>query len=114
MKGLINIFPLSTEKAYQQVGRNVYVFKAPVQANRHEIKEAVEKQFKVSVVKVKTLVQFGKQIKAQRGRHNRPAITSHQDFKKAYVTLKSGDSIKVFDEAVKSEETKKTSTKEKK
>ncbi len=114
MKDSINVFPLSTEKAYRQAQSNIYIFKTPLKANRQQIKAAIEERFNVTVINLKTLVQFGKKVRAQKGKHNRPATASRQDFKKAYATLKAGDSIKVFDEAVKDEEVKKPLVKEKK
>lgn len=108
----INIFPRATEKTYGQSKNNVYVFDAPVSANKQQIKEAVEAQFGVKVESIKTLVQTGKAVRAMRGRRARPGITHRKDAKKAYVTLAEGDSIKVFDEVTETPE--KSEKKEKK
>jgi ribosomal protein L23 len=107
----INIFPKSTEKAYAQSKNNVYVFDAPVSANKQQIAEAVESQFKVKVVRIKSLIQTGKAVRVGRGKHAAPVNMLRSDTKKAYVTLAKGDSIKVFNEEVAPAETKETTVK---
>ena len=110
----ISVFPRKTEKAYSQSLNNIYVFDVPVSANKQQITDAIEFQFKVKTTNIKTLVQNGKAIRFSRGKRAQPGKTTRADLKKAYVTLAKGDSIKVFDE-VKAEETKtKTVKKEKK
>lgn len=103
---LANITPIVSEKAYAQSLNNVYVFRAPLAMNRDEIKSAVEEQYEVNVVGVKTLVQDGKSVRFSRGKRRYPGTTTRKDFKKAYVTLKDGDSIKVFDTQEQAEEKK--------
>lgn len=101
------VIPRATEKAYRLVSAgNIYVFNVPASANRNEIKAAIEKQFDVSVTSVKTLIQKGKAIRFVKAKRAYPGTTTRKDFKKAYVTLKEGHSIKVFDEKTDSEETK--------
>ena len=115
MKTQISVFPKSTEKAYAQSKNNVYVFDVPVSANKQQIIAAIESQFKVKTVNIKTLIQTGKTIRFSKGKRAQPTTTHHQDLKKAYVTLVKGDSIKVFNEEVAAEETKaKAEKKEKK
>ena len=58
----------------------------------------VEKEFNVTVTDVRTLIRNGKKTKFSKGKHAYPGITHRQDKKFAYVRLKKGDSIKVFDE----------------
>lgn len=94
---LPQIIPVVSEKAYAQSLNGVYVFRVPLELNRNEIKDAVEKQFDVEVVQVKVLVQDGKAVRYSRGKGRYPGTTHRRDFKKAYVTLKEGNSIKVFD-----------------
>ena len=103
---LANIIPVVSEKAYGLSTQGVYVFRVPLNFNRNEIKAAVEEQFEVSVVNIKTLVQDGKAIRFSRGKRRYPGTTHRKDFKKAYVTLKEGDSIKVFDTEEQTEEKK--------
>ena len=98
MTTLINIFPRATEKAYGLSKSNVYVFDVPVSANKQQILDAIEGQFNVKTVNIKTLVQTGKGVRASRGKRAYPSVAFRKDMKKAYVTLAEGDKIKVFDE----------------
>jgi len=107
----MNIYPRKTEKAYGQSLNNIYVFDVPTTANKQQIIAAVETQFNVKTTNIKTLVQSGKTIRVSRGKRAHPGVTTRKDLKKAYVTLATGDSIKVFDEVAAPEEPK---TKEKK
>src|SRR5674476_342753 len=102
----IFVKPRTTEKAYGQSLKNTYVFDAPLSANKQEIASAIEKQFSVTVVNIKTLVQNGKAIRFSRGKRAQPGKTVRKDVKKAYVTLAKGDSIKIFDESKPEEEKK--------
>jgi large subunit ribosomal protein L23 len=106
MKNLINVFPRATEKAYAKSKDNIYVFDTPTNANRHEIVDAIEKQFGVNVISIKTLVQKGKAVRVSRGKRAQPGNIVRKDTKKAYVMLAKGDSIKVFNEEVAPSETK--------
>lgn len=101
-----SIIPLVSEKAYANSLNNIYVFRVPLNLNKNEIKAAVEDQFNVSVINIKTLVQDGKAVRFSRGKRRYPGTTSRKDVKKAYVTLKYGDSIKVFDTQEQAEEKK--------
>lgn len=110
----ISVFPRATEKAYGLSKSNVYVFDVPTDANKQQIVAAIEAQFKVKIVNIKTLVQFGKAVRASRGKRSRPGITNRKDSKKAYVTLAKGDSIKVFDEPAETKDAAKAKKAEKK
>ena len=102
----MTIIPLVSEQAYAQSLNSVYVFRVPLTLNKNEIREAVQSQFDVTVTSVKTLVQDGKAVRFSRGKNRYPGTTKRKDWKKAYVTLKDGDSIKAFDEVEQTEETK--------
>jgi large subunit ribosomal protein L23 len=103
----ISVIPRATEKAYaQSVSDNVYVFNAPLRANKQEIVAAVETQFEVKVTGIKTLVQNGKAVRFSRGKNRYPGKTTRKDSKKAYVTLAKGDSIQVFEQQAQEEEKK--------
>lgn len=110
----ISVFPRATEKAYAQSKNNVYVFDTPVSANKQQIIAAIQTQFKVKVVGIKTLVQKGKAIRISKGKRSQPGTVLRKDSKKAYVTLAEGDSIKVFNEEVAPETKVKAEKKEKK
>ena len=82
--------PLVTEKgAGLTAALNQYVFEVATQANRLEIKNAVEALFKVKVEAVRTLVVRGKTKAYRRTIGKRP------NWKKAYVTLKEGHKIEL-------------------
>lgn len=78
--------PCLTEKAnlQQEVGNKV-VFKVHPDANKIEIRQAVESMFKVKVRDVKTVSVPGKQKRVGK------FIGRTQDWKKAYVTLAEGE-----------------------
>jgi ribosomal protein L23 len=101
----ILVTPVTTEKAYGQSQKNVYVFTAPVTANKQQIADAIESQYDVTVAGIKTLVQSGKAIRFSRGKNRYPGTTTRTDSKKAYVTLASG-SISVFEQPAEEEEKK--------
>jgi ribosomal protein L23 len=102
----IVIIPRATEKAYAKSKDNVYVFNAPVTANKQEIVAAVQAQFGVTVINIKTLVQTGKAVRYSNGKRAQPKTAHRKDAKKAYVTLAAGDSISVFDEVTTEQEKK--------
>ena len=81
--------PLITEKATMASEANAVVFQVRMDANKPQIKEAVENLFGVKVKAVNTTVTKGK-TKRFRGR---PGVRS--DVKKAYVTLEEGNTIDV-------------------
>jgi large subunit ribosomal protein L23 len=94
----ILVTPVTTEKAYGQSLKNVYVFNVPLAANKNEIVAAVESQYEVKVAAIKTLVQSGKSIRFSRGKNRYPGTTTRTDSKKAYVTLAAGNSLAIFDQ----------------
>jgi large subunit ribosomal protein L23 len=86
--------PLVTEKSTDLRGEeNKYTFFVSVKASKTEIKRAVEEVFKVKVIKVNTANFKGK--KKRLGIHE--GYTARR--KKAVVTLKPGDSIRIFEGA---------------
>ena len=90
--------PRATEKTYRESFKRTYVFPVAKSASKQEIAKMVEKEFNVTVTSVRTLIRDGKKTKYSKGKHAYPGITHRQDKKFAYVTLKEGDSIKVFEE----------------
>jgi large subunit ribosomal protein L23 len=83
--------PLITEKnsALQALGK--YTFEVADGANKNQVKEAVEKAFKVNVTAVNVITVKGKTKRAGR----RQMTTA--PWKKAIVTLKAGDKIQLFE-----------------
>jgi ribosomal protein L23 len=90
--------PRATEKSYFEQAKRTYVFPVKCGMGKQEIAKLVEKEFNVTVTDVRTLIRDGKKTKFSKGKHAYPGITHRQDKKYAYVTLKEGDSIKVFEE----------------
>lgn len=69
---------------------NKYMFEVDRNANKIEIRKAVETLFNVSVVDVNTLIIRGHMKRMGRG------YSKTKNWKKAIVTLKQGDSIEAF------------------
>ena len=84
--------PVFSEKA-QVLGdtAGVQVFKVAVDANKLEIKKAVEQLFGVEVLKVNTTITKGKTKRC------RKTLGLRSDVKKAYVTLKAGQDVELAD-----------------
>lgn len=87
----ILVKPLVSEKSMLLMGENKYSFAVAKDANKIEIKNAVEKLFDVTVLDVNTRTIPGKIKRQGRYEGKRP------DVKKAIVTLKAGDQIKIFE-----------------
>jgi large subunit ribosomal protein L23 len=84
--------PLITEKLDRaRETQRQYSFIVDRQASKHEIASAVATQFKVTVEGVRTLVMRGKKKRIGMSMGKRP------NFKKAFVTLKEGDKIDLFE-----------------
>lgn len=87
--------PVLTEKAYEGIADKRYIFEVAIDANRTEIKQAIEEVFAddgVKVEKVNTVRTLGKIKRQGRTAGRTPEI------KKAYVTLKKDSKpIKFFE-----------------
>ena len=83
--------PLITEKDTALQDQGKYTFEVARDANKHQIKQAVEKAFKVKVTAVNVMTVPGKRER-MRGRE-----VLAQPWKKAIVTLKPGDKIELFE-----------------
>ena len=81
--------PLITEKGTSQEKIHKYYFEVRRDANKQEIREAVERIFNVKVTKVNTMITGGKWKRVR----YQPGKTS--DWKKAAVTLKEGYKIEL-------------------
>lgn len=80
--------PIITEQTAQLGEKiNQVVFKVELDANKREIKQAVEKLFKVEVIKVTTLIVKGKR------KRNRFGIYKKSNYKKAFVSLSKDSDI---------------------
>ena len=83
--------PLITEKNSMLSAQGKYTFEVARDANKPQIKEAVEKAFKVKVTSVKVICVPGKMRRAGRQRGMTP------EWKKAIVTLEAGQKIELFE-----------------
>lgn len=104
--------PRATEKTYAESMKRTYVFPVEKTATKQSIAALVEKEFNVTVTDVRVLTRRGKKTKFSKGKHAYPGITFRQNHKYAYVTLKDGDSIKVFATEEEVKPTEKASAKE--
>lgn len=92
----MTIKPRISEKAYAlSQTQNVYVLQVPSDANRLMVADAVTAQFGVTVTKVNISNTKGK-VKRTVRKGGRQTFGKRLDTKKAYVTLKEGDSIAIF------------------
>ena len=89
MNNLYNtiIAPIITEKATKISEKNQYVFKVKIDSNKKEIKQAIEKLFKVKIKKIKTIKIKGKSktFKGTKGKRS--------DYKKAIICLNKGENL---------------------
>ena len=84
--------PLITEKGMQSnEEHNTVVFQVDPKANKLLIKQAIEALFQVQVLEVNTLNVRGKKKRVRMREGRKP------DWKKAYVTLREGDTITFFE-----------------
>lgn len=83
--------PIVSEKSYDRMSEGIYQFKVCRRANKHQIKDAIQQLFNVTVKNVRTAIAPRKP--KRRGVYK--GYTS--EWKKAYVTLKKGDKIDFFE-----------------
>lgn len=85
------IKPLVTEKStHQQATRNTYAFQVSPNANKQQIRDAVEKLYSVKVADVRTLNRKGKPRRTKKG------YTTRSDTKRAVVALHEDSRIELF------------------
>jgi large subunit ribosomal protein L23 len=82
--------PVISEKSYGLLDENKYTFEVHPDANKTEIKIAVEKVFNVTVTGVNTLNRSGKRRRTRYGWGKR------KDTKRAIVSVAPGDRIDIF------------------
>ncbi len=84
--------PLVTEKTtLEKDAKNIIAFEIDRNANKIEVKEAVETIFKVEVLDVNTINIAGKKKRVGKN------IGKRSNWKKAYVTLKEGSKVDFFE-----------------
>jgi len=87
---IVKTLILSEKISREMEKNNRYCFEVDQQANKLEIKQAVEQLYKVHVVKVNTMRRKGKLKRERAARYGRTASQ-----KRANVTLKAGDKIEI-------------------
>lgn len=87
----ILVRPLVTEKSARLQEDGTYTFEVPLTASKGIVKQAVERLFKVDVVRVNT-----SRVKGKRKRFGM-RMTQRKDWKKAIVILKSGQRIPIVE-----------------
>jgi len=80
-----------TEKSNRLREKNQVIFEVSPTANKIQIKDAIQRLFKVTVVGVNTMHYRGKERRMGRG------YAKLHNWKKAVITLKEGDQIQFFD-----------------
>ncbi len=90
MNTAILLRPVITEKSMLEANAGRYTFEIAPEANKHEVKEAVEGAFKVDVQGVRILTARGKTRRVGRKIGRRP------DRRKAVVRLAAGQKIERF------------------
>ncbi len=86
----ILLAPVVSEKSYSLLDENKYTFLVSPQANKTEIKIAVEQIFNVKVLSVNTINRQGKT------RRTRFGLGKRSDTKRAIVTVAEGQRIDIF------------------
>jgi large subunit ribosomal protein L23 len=86
--------PIVSEKSYSLLDNNWYTFLVHPDANKTEIKQAVEQIWEVQVVRVNTASRKGKKKRFRFTQGRRP------DTKRAVVKLAEGDKIEIFEQQV--------------
>ena len=84
------IAPVVSEKSYGLLDQNKYTFLVRKDANKTEIKIAVEQVFSVRVLAVNTVNRVGKRRRTRQGYGSRP------DTKRAIVSVAEGQRIDIF------------------
>jgi large subunit ribosomal protein L23 len=82
--------PVISEKSYSLLDENKYTFIVSPDANKTQIKQAVEAVFSVKVTSVNTLNRQGKRKRTRTG------FGKRKDTKRAIVTLAEGNRIDIF------------------
>jgi len=90
------LYPRLTDKSYASATNdNTYVFNVPLNTNKIQIKKSVEELYSVTVEEVNIVRMIGKTMRPMR-KGGKRSMGKRTDFKKAYVTVKKGQTIPVF------------------
>jgi large subunit ribosomal protein L23 len=84
--------PVISEKSVAETERNNYTFAVARDANKFQIKAAIEAEFKVTVTGVRVM-----SVKPKQKRRGRRQMGTVPGWRKAVVTLAPGDKIQLFE-----------------
>ena len=87
--------PVISEKSMDETQRGKYTFRVHRDANKHQVKAAIEDLFKVDVVTINVATMQAKEKSRNRGRTRVEGWTSK--WKRAVVTLAAGQKIEFFE-----------------
>lgn len=87
--------PHHTEKALSLNSKDQYVFMVACNANKPELKKKIKATYGVTPLRVNTAIYKGKKV--QRPTKKRVIKGKRAAYKKAIVTLKSGDMIDIYE-----------------
>jgi large subunit ribosomal protein L23 len=90
-ENIVNRPIILTEKSNRLREKNKVIFEVAPTANKIQIKDAIQRLFKVTVLDVNTMRYRGKDRRMGRG------YAKLQNWKKAVITLKAGDAIQFFE-----------------
>ena len=86
----ILLAPVVSEKSYGLLDENKYTFLVALDANKTQIKQAVEAVFGVKVISVNTINRQGKRKRTKYG------VGKRKDTRRAIVSLAEGERIDIF------------------
>lgn len=84
------VYPHKSEKVSYTIKNNIITLKVQKKINKFQIKTIIEKFFKMYVLNVNTLIIKGKKKRYKKN------IGKNNDWKKAYIKLKSGQNLELF------------------
>ena len=96
----MTISPLKTEKVLDLSTKGIYAFVIDGKTTKQEVKKVLEKEFNVTITSVRIQIRKGKPMRFNRGKRAYPGMTTRADHRIAFITLKAGDKLKIFDEDV--------------
>lgn len=88
------IQPIITEKSLSRINNSQYTFEVDKNSNKYQIKNAVEKEYKVNVLSVKTMIRKGKLKQVGKKRQYK----EHPSHKFAIVEIKKDQKISAFNQ----------------
>ena len=87
---------VQTEKSAALVAQGTYMLNVDCEATKGQIRLALKTLFGVDAVAVHTLIRRGKVVRRMRAKKSPPMAVKLSNVKKAFVTLKQGQSLPVL------------------